>query len=102
MKTKKQILDEVTKGSSKDFKGISEAEVKFMQEAVKNEDLLAVASASLAQVLVDGVLEEGYIIQSSEERRVVLFKTIFTTFKLVRDAEEKYEEQFKISEEKSL
>ncbi len=100
MRTKRQILDELTKQEANEFKGFNEAEVKIMQDAVTNEDLLAIASATLSQVLVDGVLEEGYIIQSSEERRLVLFKTIFTTFKLVRDAEEKYEEQFKISEEK--
>ncbi len=102
MRTKKQILDDISKQGSNSFKGITEAEVKIMQEAVNNQDLLAIASSTLAQVLVDGVLHEGYIIQSEEERRLVLFKTIFSTFKIVRDAERIYDEQFKISEEKSL
>ena len=102
MRTKRQILEEISKVGATGISGFTKKDMLVMQEAIKNEDLLAIASSTLAQVLVDGVLHEGYVIQSEEERRLVLFKTIFTTFKIVRDAEKIYEEQFKISEEKSL
>ncbi len=98
MKTKKQILEEISKKGVMGTSGFTPKDMLVIEEAIKNEDLLAIASNTLAEVLVDGVLHEGYIIQSSEERRLVLFKTIFSTFKIVRDAEEAFEAQFKVEE----
>ncbi|KKN18184.1 hypothetical protein LCGC14_0958200 [marine sediment metagenome] len=100
MKTKKQILEEISKKGTMSTSGFTPKDMLAMEEAIKNEDLLAIASNTLAEVLVDGVLHEGYIIQSEEERRLVLFKTIFATFKIVRDAEEAFEAQFKVEEKK--
>ena len=99
MKTKKEILHELVTQKSKEISENPEKDMVDMLGAIHNEDLIAVAAVMTAQVLVDGVLTMDFAAQSRDSRRNILFKTLFSTFKLVQKAEEDYANQIKVGKE---
>ena len=100
MKTKKEIMEELTKKSVIKFLKNPEEGEKDMLKAMENQDLAAITSGVLSEVLTDRILLAKFSEKSKDDRQIILFKTIFSAIKIMRDTETAYEEQFKVDEPK--
>ncbi|KKM66272.1 hypothetical protein LCGC14_1482820 [marine sediment metagenome] len=100
MKTAHDFLHEViAEEKEMGSENVAKQDEKFLVEGLKNRDLTAIGAATVAQVITESIIEKEFTEKTANERTGILAKVIFSTFRSVKKADERYAEQFKVSDE---